>query len=466
MIRHKLTAAGGETSLALPFVYQLGRDQLTVLVDSQVVEHTERTRDSVGLPAALTAGAAVEVRATLPSLWDRVPPHWRVDDEDADGVLFALFEALDGELSLTLDELRALPNLRRVDDVPPRFLASLARDLGWELDISRLLSVAATAGQTSVPVPWLADVDLTRVGVLVNGEAARFAPSPGAVTVLAPHGPLREGDQVVVYDLLLRKVVAALVPLYRQKGTRPGILAALRVFLGLEGSIRALWADGWWLGRSHLGTDTRLAPPVHLRTMGAAGQTTLALPFRVAALGDVLLEINGVASVPSGTLGAWPAYPVLTFPALTGGERLEVTDARAALTLVVRLPRTLTPAERELTLRVLDAWKPAKAVLVLEEPEAPAAGAVWRLGHSRLGSLARGAATWTFHALGGETSLTLPFVFAHGQLQVIVDGTPLALGGPTDTAPREAPPAGLRFAAPLATGATVVVRWMGTTRLG
>lgn len=52
---------------------------------------------------------------------------------------------------------------------------------------------------------------------------------------------------------LQRKIVAALVGLYRQKGTAQGIINAVRLFLGEEARLGGFWAGGWRLGRSHLG---------------------------------------------------------------------------------------------------------------------------------------------------------------------------------------------------------------------
>lgn len=52
---------------------------------------------------------------------------------------------------------------------------------------------------------------------------------------------------------LQRKVVRVLVSLYRQKGTLPGMVNAVRLFLGEEARVRAAWAGAWRLGKAHLG---------------------------------------------------------------------------------------------------------------------------------------------------------------------------------------------------------------------
>ena len=50
-----------------------------------------------------------------------------------------------------------------------------------------------------------------------------------------------------------RKIVDLLVPLYRQKGTLPGMVNVVRLFLGIEPRVRALYAGAWRLNRSRLG---------------------------------------------------------------------------------------------------------------------------------------------------------------------------------------------------------------------
>jgi phage tail-like protein len=69
--------------------------------------------------------------------------------------------------------------------------------------------------------------------------------------VLARHRGWRLNETLPVG--LQRKIVAVLVSLYRQKGTRPGLINAVRLFLGEEARVRAAWADGWRMGHAMLG---------------------------------------------------------------------------------------------------------------------------------------------------------------------------------------------------------------------
>lgn len=64
------------------------------------------------------------------------------------------------------------------------------------------------------------------------------------------------------FDLALndkRRLVQLLVPLYRQKGTDPGIINALRFFLGIEATIERYVSSGFELGEAELGTVGDLA---------------------------------------------------------------------------------------------------------------------------------------------------------------------------------------------------------------
>lgn len=56
-----------------------------------------------------------------------------------------------------------------------------------------------------------------------------------------------------------RRLAQVLVPMYQQKGTRPGIINAVRFFLGIEVDLRIYAADGWILGDDELGETTVLA---------------------------------------------------------------------------------------------------------------------------------------------------------------------------------------------------------------
>jgi phage tail-like protein len=59
---------------------------------------------------------------------------------------------------------------------------------------------------------------------------------------------------------LQRKIVSLISQIYSQKGTRLGIINAMRLFLGLTVTIFADNTDGWQLGESELGIGTILSP--------------------------------------------------------------------------------------------------------------------------------------------------------------------------------------------------------------
>jgi hypothetical protein len=60
-------------------------------------------------------------------------------------------------------------------------------------------------------------------------------------------------------DIGKRRLVRVLVPIYRQKGTDPGIINAVRFFSGLEVTIEVpAFDDGWLLGVGELGVDSSL----------------------------------------------------------------------------------------------------------------------------------------------------------------------------------------------------------------
>lgn len=56
-----------------------------------------------------------------------------------------------------------------------------------------------------------------------------------------------------------RKLARLLVGIYRLKGTDPGIINAIRFFLGIEVTITTPWTSGWILGVSTVGVSTVLA---------------------------------------------------------------------------------------------------------------------------------------------------------------------------------------------------------------
>jgi phage tail-like protein len=61
-------------------------------------------------------------------------------------------------------------------------------------------------------------------------------------------------------EVLQRKVLTLAAALLKQKGTKEGIVSALRLLLGLEVTYTDLMADGWELGRDVLDSTTVLAP--------------------------------------------------------------------------------------------------------------------------------------------------------------------------------------------------------------
>lgn len=97
---------------------------------------------------------------------------------------------------------------------------------------------------------------------------------------------------------LQRKVVAALVSLYQQKGTAAGIVNAVRLFLGEEARLRSFWSEGWRLGRSHLG--------------GYEGSV-------VAAGGETTVDLSGVAD--------WTCVPHIT-PLRAWRNNVELTQTQ------------------------------------------------------------------------------------------------------------------------------------------
>lgn len=112
--------------------------------------------------------------------------------DDPEGILAAHIAIADAMLRARYDDATALYTLRNPLTCEARWLPEIAADRGWTLD-------------TSLPVP------------------------------------------------LQRKIVASLTLLYPLKGTVPGMVVAVRLFLGLEARVRSLWSDGWRLGHAYLG---------------------------------------------------------------------------------------------------------------------------------------------------------------------------------------------------------------------
>lgn len=125
-----------------------------------------------------------------PTLWDALPRFWR--REAPAEPLASLVRLADDALGDRYDDTGQLLTLDDPLTCAARWLPELARAKGWTLD-------------TTLP------------------------------------------------EALQRKIVALLVPLYREKGTAPGLLDAVRLFLGEEAYLRGERRQAWRLGRSHLG---------------------------------------------------------------------------------------------------------------------------------------------------------------------------------------------------------------------
>lgn len=125
-----------------------------------------------------------------PTLKHSLPRQWFLDDPQ--GIAAALVRVLDARLATIYARANGFRDIWNVLACEPALLKFLARDRGW--------SLAAN---------------------------------------------LSEASQ--------RKIVDLLVPLYRQKGTLPGMVNIVRLFLGIEPRVRALYAGAWRLNRSRLG---------------------------------------------------------------------------------------------------------------------------------------------------------------------------------------------------------------------
>lgn len=82
--------------------------------------------------------------------------------------------------------------------------------------------------------------------------------SAGVEAMLADLG--NPFDFVDLTDDEKRRLVRLLVPLYKQKGTDPGIRNAVRLFLGFEVTLTPYLGEGLSLGESELGVDWVLGP--------------------------------------------------------------------------------------------------------------------------------------------------------------------------------------------------------------
>lgn len=136
-------------------------------------------------------------------------------------------------------------------------------------------------------------------------------------------------------ERLQRKVVALVESLFREKGTRAGIVDALRLLLGIEVTYEEAWADGWRLGEDALDATTDLAPAE--RAPGHAEGMLVAVPAASLVDGDTIDFPNGqgfVVQKSAPFLGlqsrGWLHAPhpglvtsgeTLTLPKSTGGVR-------------------------------------------------------------------------------------------------------------------------------------------------
>lgn len=180
---------------------------------------------------------------STPSLWDGLPARWR--DEERDPLLVAYVDALDLELARQHALITDVGRLWDAFRTDAALLPILAEGLGWPLD--------------------------------------RASP-----------------------EALQRKVVSLLVPLYGAKGTRPGVVQILRLFLGLECRVRAAWAESWRLGVAALGGRSAAFT-------AAGGETELALPLAFTpGLGALQVRRNGVPLEPHAWWETAGAISLLT----------------------------------------------------------------------------------------------------------------------------------------------------------
>jgi hypothetical protein len=238
-----------------------------------------------------------------------------------------LAEGIVGALDATAAELIAeLRGFTRVFDparCEPRYLPYLARKLGWDLDTSRSTIRTAAGGETVMTLSFRYTPGHDPPEVWVNGRPAAFTESsPSTITLAAP---LAAGDRFVAVDRLQRKVVQLLAPLYRLKGTIPGIVGVLRLFLGVEARARAAWAGGWRLGRDHLGAQL-------LRVVATGGETAIALPWTYTPGHRALtVRLNGTDLAAGAYTEATSTTLILATP-LAPGDVLLVFDTESGVT--------------------------------------------------------------------------------------------------------------------------------------
>ncbi len=106
---------------------------------------------------------------------------------------------------------------------------------------------------------------LQEVVDLILCETDRFADflDPDSTTIEGVRAMLADLGNPFTFDLSEaeeRKLVRLLVPLYKQKGTDPGIRNAVRLFLGFDVTLTPYLGEGLSLGESELGVDWVLGP--------------------------------------------------------------------------------------------------------------------------------------------------------------------------------------------------------------
>lgn len=203
-----------------------------------------------------------EIAASI-TLKDSLPRAWFTEAGDPDGIVTALVSVLDAGVQADYAEITALRSAWQPLLCDARFLPYLAQKLGWSLEDS----------------------------------------------VTSPTGELASRTEVVRFQ---RKLVSLLVALYRQKGTQPGIVNGLRLFLGMDVTIRGLFADGWRLGQSHLG-GKRVA-------VTASGSSTTFIDL--SSTGSTPLRYT----VDAGSLSVWRNGVLL--------RRGQYLESAAGITLV------------------------------------------------------------------------------------------------------------------------------------
>jgi phage tail-like protein len=169
---------------------------------------------------------------------------YRVDVDGADDASGAPIGADDGSAVFT-GFVPPRPG-NRVFDLY-RFLPEINRREDETGDLRRFLSCLQE-------VTDLVLVDIDRFTDILDPD---LAPEPVLDLMLSELGNPFAFD---LSDIDKRRLLNVLVAMYRQKGTAPGIINAVRFFLGLEVQITAYAGEALTLGESLLGEDWVLGP--------------------------------------------------------------------------------------------------------------------------------------------------------------------------------------------------------------